>query len=90
MFCYNIYFVLLMYIKICTINAVSPMDYESLNMTLMFAACETRRCVYLTIVDDFDGEPNENFFYSLGRSPDLHSSIELDQTLMIGEIEIDG
>ena len=66
------------------------MDYEPLNMTLMFAACETRRCVNVTIVDDFEDEPNENFFYSLERSPDLHSSIELDQTLMIGEIEIDG
>ena len=79
-----------MYIKICTIIAVSPMDYESLNVTLMFAACETQHCVNVTIVDDFEDEPNENFFYSLEMSPDLHSSIELDQTLMIGEIEIDG
>ena len=66
------------------------MDYESLNVTLMFAACETQHCVNVTILDDFVDEPNEIFSYSLERTPDLYPSIELDQNLRIGEIEIDG
>ena len=53
------------------------MDFKSLNMTLMFAACETRRCVNVTIVDDFEDEQTEHFFYTLERTPGLHPNIEL-------------
>ena len=40
----------------------------------MFAACETRRCVNVNIVDDLVDEPEENFFldYTLERTPGLH------------------
>ena len=64
------------------------MDYWLLDVavTLMFAACETRRCVNVTIVDDFDVEPEENFFYTLERTPGLHPNIDLDPDL--GEIMI--
>ena len=62
------------------------MDYGSLNVTLMFAACETRRCMNVTIVDDGVQEPEENFFYTLERTPGLDSRIDLDPTL--GEIVI--
>ena len=59
-------------------TTVSPIDYEPLNVTLMFAACETQRCVDVTIVDDFEDEQTEHFFYTLERSPGLHPNIELD------------
>ena len=58
-------------------SAVAPDDYVSLNVTLMFAACETRRCVDVTIENDFDSEPDEDFFYTLERTPGLHPSIDL-------------
>ena len=57
------------------------MDYEPSNMTLMFSACETRHCVSVTILNDFDDEPDENFFYTLERTPDLHPNIDLDPVL---------
>ena len=53
------------------------MDYGSRGLTLMFAACETRRCVDVTIVNDFHNEPEEDFFYTLNRTPDLHHNINL-------------
>ena len=57
---------------------VTPDDYVPLNVLLRFAACETRRCVDdVTIVNDFEPEPDENFFYTLDRTPGLDSRIEL-------------
>ena len=65
---------------------MAPGDYGELNVTLMFAACERRRCVNVSIVKDFDGEPEENLFYKLQRTPDLHPRIDLDP--VDGEIVI--
>ena len=41
----------------------------------------------VTIVDDFVYEPEENFFYTLERTPGLHPNIDLDPIL--GEIVIE-
>ena len=57
-----------------------------LNVSLRFASCATRRCVNVTILSDFTDEQDENFFYSLSRTPDLHPRIEL--TPVDGEIMI--
>ena len=65
---------------------VSPMDYEGLSVLLAFAACETRQCVNVNIVDDFEIEQNENLFYTLERAPGLNPNIQLDLTQ--GEILI--
>ena len=74
-------------ILLCT-YIVAPDDYVSLNASLMFAACEIRRCVNVSIVNNFDGEPEESFFYKLRRTPDLHPRI--DSHPVDGEIMIDG
>ena len=59
-------------------SVVNPMDYLELNTILSFAACETRRCVNVTIVDDLVDEPLESFDYTLERTPGLDSRISLD------------
>ena len=47
-------------------------------MILMFGECETRKCVNVTIVDDFEIESDENFFYHLEETPaGLHPNIDL-------------
>ena len=74
-------------ILICT-YVVAPVDYVSFNASLMFAACEIRRCVNVSIVNDFAGEPEESFFYKLRRTPGLHPRITLDP--VDGEIVIVG
>ena len=71
---------------ISTYTIVAPADFVSLNVSLRFAACETSRCVNVTILNDFIDEPDENFFYSLSRTPGLHPRIEL--TPADGEIII--
>ena len=55
------------------------MDYLELNTILSFAACETRSCVNVTIVDDMVDEPDpiESFHYTLERTPGLDSRISL-------------
>ena len=58
--------------------SVSPMDYTELNSMLSFAACETRRCMNVTIVDDLVNEPPELFVYTLERTPGLDTRISLD------------
>ena len=69
-------------------TTVAPSDYESLDMVLMFGECERRKCVNVTIVDDFENEPDENFFYILEETPNgLHPNIELDP--VDGEIVIE-
>ena len=64
------------------------MDYLELNTILSFAACETRHCVNVTIVDDLVDEPGPNKFfdYTLLRGPDLDSRISL--TPVDGAVEI--
>ena len=58
-------------------SAVDLVDYLRLSNILSFAACEIRRCVSVTIVDDLVAEPNEFFHYTLERTPGLDSRISL-------------
>ena len=60
------------------LHTVNPMDYLELNSILSFAACEIRRCVNVTIVDDFVDEPVEVFDYKLERTISLDPRIFLD------------
>ena len=62
------------------------MDYLELNTILSFAACETRRCVEVTIVDDLVDEPNEIFHYTLGRTIGLDPRISLNPVDGVVEI----
>ena len=66
--------------------AVAPMDYEAVSTTFMFAACETRRCVNVVIVEDITVESIETFGITLERTPDLDSRITL--TPVAEQIEI--
>ena len=54
------------------------MDYIGLSRILSFAACETRQCVDVVIVDELVDEPHEKFDITLERTPDLNSMIILD------------
>ena len=45
------------------------MDYGGFPTTLTFAACATRRCVNVNIVNDMVHEPDEVFDYILGPPP---------------------
>ena len=60
---------------------VVPDDYGSLNVSLMFAACDTRRCVNVNILSDFTDEPDDNFFLALNKTPGLHPRIFLQPVL---------
>ena len=63
------------------------MDYESLDVILMFDLNENnRQCVNLNIVNDFEDEPDQNFYYTLEMNPDLNTYIGLHP--MNGEIVI--
>ena len=62
------------------------MDYEEVDIILMFEACETRVCTNVTIVDDDVAELTERFFARLGRTVDLDTRITLDP--FVAEVEI--
>ena len=66
--------------------AVDLMDYESVDIVLMFDSCEKRRCVDVVIVDDILLEDTELFDVTLERPPELDNRITL--TPIDGEIEI--
>ena len=53
------------------------MDYTGLSRILSFAACETRQCVNVIIVDDLVDEPVKEFNITLERTMDLDSRISL-------------
>ena len=56
------------------------MDYESLDVILMFDLnVRNRQCVNLNIVNDFEDEPDQNFYYTLEMNPDLNTYIGLHQ-----------
>ena len=54
------------------------MDYVRLSRIMSFAACETKQCVDVEIVNDVIDEPQEIFVVTLQRTPDLNSRIMLD------------
>ena len=64
------------------------MDYLELNTILSFAACETRSCVEVAIVNDMVDEPDsiEFFHYTLERTPGLDPRISLDPVDGVVEI----
>ena len=62
------------------------MDYGALGVTLVFEACDTRKCVNISITDDEVDESDESFTYHLRRTSLLGSRIDLDQ--VDGKIEI--
>ena len=62
------------------------MDYGALGVTLVFEACDTRKCVYINITDDEVDESDESFTYHLRKTSVLDSRIDLDP--VDGKIEI--
>ena len=68
-------------------SIVTPSDYEILDVIMMFPACESRRCVRVSIVDDLVNEPEEVFSFTLERIPGLSPAITLDD-LVSGEVMI--
>ena len=66
--------------------SVSPLDYIAVDTILMFAACQMRSCVNVTVVDDVILENVESFDLILERTPDLNSRITLDSVNGVVEI----
>ena len=67
------------------------MDYLELDTILSFAACETRSCADVTIVNDMVDEPDpiEFFHYTLGRTFGLDPRISLAPVDGVVEISDD-
>ena len=65
---------------------VSPTDYEAVSKTVIFAPCDTRQCVNISITNDLINEPEETFTISLTLSGDAPSFITL--TSATGEVLI--
>ena len=57
---------------------MSPGDYDPVSTTLAFGACDIRRCVEISIVDDVIVELTEPFFVTLERTSGLDSRIMLN------------
>ena len=58
-------------------STVSPTDYEAVSKTVIFAPCDTRQCVNISITNDLINEPEETFTISLTLSGDAPSFIIL-------------
>ena len=54
------------------------MDYEAIDVDLMFEKCMRRKCVNVTIMEDQMKELNETFTFHLNRTTDLSPRIILD------------
>ena len=54
---------------------VTPMDYGAVNDTLSFEACDIRRCVNVTIINDEVLEGVESLDVTLERTPGLDNKI---------------
>ena len=46
-------------------HAVSPEDYEAVDVTLTFQPCDRQQCANMSITDDLISEPEERFAVSL-------------------------
>ena len=72
--------------KNCYLILVTPADYGAVSTILMFAACHTRQCVDVPIVDDETLELTETFIVTLDRTPALDTRITLNP--VDGDIDI--
>ena len=61
-----------------------------MSTILMFGACDKRRCLNVTIVDDEVLEMTESFTLTLERTPGLDSTIKLDPVDGVVNITDDG
>ena len=73
-------------LKLVILLLVTPMDYGAVSTILMFAACDTRQCMDVPIVDDETLELTEIFIVTLERAPALENRITLNP--VDGDIEI--
>ena len=64
----------------------SGMDYDGINVILLFAACQRRSCVNVTIIDDEMLENTESFNFTLERTTGLSDRITLDPVDGVVEI----
>ena len=62
------------------------MDYEEVDIILIFRSCNTTVCTNITIVDDNVAELTERFFVKLNRTDGLDERITLDPD--VAEVEI--
>ena len=58
-------------------HAVSPTDYEAVDVTLTFQPCDRQQCVNVSITDDLINEPEERFAVSLTLSDDASPYLTL-------------
>ena len=65
---------------------VTPTDYDTVSSILTFAACETRQCEDVPIMEDMTLEMIESFIVTLERTSNLNNRITL--TAVDGEINI--
>ena len=70
----------------CCCSAVSPMDYSAVSTILMFAACQMRSCVNISIVNVAVLENIETFAVTLARTSGLDSRIVLNPVNGVVEI----
>ena len=64
----------------------SGMDYDGISVILLFAACQRRSCVNVTIIDDEMLENTESFNFTLERTTGLSDRITLDPVDGVVEI----
>ena len=77
--------------KLISSFSVSSLDYESVSAIFTFAACETRSCVDIPIIDDCVVEDNgEMFNVYLRRSPGLDHRIRLSSESAVVNITDNG
>ena len=62
------------------------MDYDGISVILLFAACQRRSCVNVTIIDDEMLENTESFNFTLERTTGLSDRITLDPVDGVVEI----
>ena len=64
--------------RIFLLIAVSGLDYVPLDSAIAFGACDNRKCVNISIVDDQKVEKAEYFHIKLLRPPGLREGVTLN------------
>lgn len=68
----------------------TPADYGEISNLILFKACDTRKCINVTIVNDDIPEGTEHFTGKLGKTANLHPRITLDPNVTRVEITDEG
>ena len=71
---------------VAMVVVVSPIDFTAVSQLLRIEACKTRKCVNISIINDFIKEEMESFNITLRRTENVPIAVTIDPAEAVVQI----